>query len=311
MATVNIPAAFSYKWAENGTTEAIDDAQYKVGWAFIGATPPSVEQFNKVHQIADEKSNWLYQQMLAVVSSTVIGVARNVKMTVSAASASGTLTADEVVLKTALGGSPYGLSAVNKTINLGTVGAGGMDVGLAPVSGYVAIYLIYNPTSSASALLAVNATSAVAPQVYGGASMPAGYTASALVSVWPTNASRLLIVGSQTDRTVSVPAVGVLSSAVVTAAPTALSISSAVPPNARRIAGTCAIESSASSNISLSIYATAQATGLQGLNLITSSPFGGSVFQVSLGGPIQTTYYDARNTAGTPKFTIAISVYEF
>lgn len=69
MATVNIIPAFTYKWAQTGTVEAIDDAQYKAGWSFIGATPPSVEQFNKVHQVQDEKSNWLYQQLLAVMTA--------------------------------------------------------------------------------------------------------------------------------------------------------------------------------------------------------------------------------------------------
>ena len=69
MAAVDILAAFGYKWAETGTVEALDDAQYKAGWAFIGATPPSVEQFNKVHQIADEKANYLYAQMLSVFNA--------------------------------------------------------------------------------------------------------------------------------------------------------------------------------------------------------------------------------------------------
>lgn len=69
MATVNILPAFTYKWAQDGTAEAIDDAQYKAGWSFIGATPPSVEQFNKVHQVQDEKSNWLYSQMNAIFTA--------------------------------------------------------------------------------------------------------------------------------------------------------------------------------------------------------------------------------------------------
>jgi len=70
MATVNIlQPAFSTTWAENGTVEAIDEAQWKAGWAFVGAMPPSVEQFNKVHQVHDEKSNWLYQQMLSVFTA--------------------------------------------------------------------------------------------------------------------------------------------------------------------------------------------------------------------------------------------------
>lgn len=59
MAAVNLPAAFGYKWGENGAVDAMDDSQYKLGWAFIGATPPSVEQFNKVLQTIDEKANYL------------------------------------------------------------------------------------------------------------------------------------------------------------------------------------------------------------------------------------------------------------
>lgn len=70
MATVNIlQPAFGIKWAQDGTVEAIDEAQWRAGWSFIGATPPSVEQFNKVHQVQDEKSNWLYQQMLSIFTA--------------------------------------------------------------------------------------------------------------------------------------------------------------------------------------------------------------------------------------------------
>lgn len=70
MATVNILPAFTYKWAQDGTAEALEDTQYKAGWSFIGATPPSVEQFNKVHQIADEKSNYLYSQLSTIYTLT-------------------------------------------------------------------------------------------------------------------------------------------------------------------------------------------------------------------------------------------------
>lgn len=66
MPTVNILDAFTYKWGQLGTVENIDDNQWKTGWAFIGATPPSVEQFNKWGQIFDEKSNYLYSQLKTV-----------------------------------------------------------------------------------------------------------------------------------------------------------------------------------------------------------------------------------------------------
>lgn len=73
MATVNILLpAFGITWAQDGIVEAIDEAQWRAGWAFIGATPPSVEQFNKVHQIQDEKANWLYRQMLSVFTAAGI-----------------------------------------------------------------------------------------------------------------------------------------------------------------------------------------------------------------------------------------------
>lgn len=69
MAVVDILTAFGYKWGQDGTVEALDDAQYKAGWSFVGTTPPSVEQFNKVHQIADEKANYLYAQMASIFTA--------------------------------------------------------------------------------------------------------------------------------------------------------------------------------------------------------------------------------------------------
>lgn len=70
MAVVNILDAFTYKWAQLGTAEALTDDQWKVGWSFIGAVPPSVEQFNKWGQIFDEKSNYLYAQLNAIYALT-------------------------------------------------------------------------------------------------------------------------------------------------------------------------------------------------------------------------------------------------
>lgn len=69
MADVNLMLpAFGVVWAQDGTIAVIDEAQWRAGWAFIGATPPSVEQFNKVMQVQDQKANWLYRQMLSVMT---------------------------------------------------------------------------------------------------------------------------------------------------------------------------------------------------------------------------------------------------
>src|ERR1700741_1993941 len=52
----------------------------------------------------------------------IVGMTRNVRMVLTAASASATLTADEVVVKTALGGGMGCLPSINKTTNMGTTG---------------------------------------------------------------------------------------------------------------------------------------------------------------------------------------------
>ncbi|HEN3652745.1 TPA: hypothetical protein U5E37_000625 [Yersinia enterocolitica] len=159
----------------------------------------------------------------------VVGTSRNAKMSVTAASATATFTADELIVQAALGGRQYKLSSFNKTINLATTGAGGMDTGTVPTNGFVGLYAIYNPITQVSALLAVNATSVVAPEVYGGSNMPVGYAASALVSVLPTSSSQLAPVIQQ-GRRVSIVGASILSGSGAPSSLATLTVS-AVPLN--------------------------------------------------------------------------------
>ncbi|EFC6641186.1 phage tail protein [Escherichia coli] len=156
-------------------------------------------------------------------------------MSVTSASASATFTADELIVETATK-QQYRLSSVNKTVNLGTTGEGGMDTGTVPASGFVGLYVIYNPTTDTSAMLAVNATSASAPEIYGGANMPAGYTASALVSVWRVSSGKFII-GIQRGRKITISPHMVLASSISAASYTSLDISSCVPRNAQSVDG--------------------------------------------------------------------------
>jgi hypothetical protein len=176
---------------------------------------------------------------------------------VAAASTTGTFSADEIVVETALGGVSYRLPNYSQVINLGTTGAGGMDTGLAPVSGYVALYAIYNPTTGTASILATNAAT-LQGNIYGGANMPSGYTASALISVWPTNASRQFTTGMQVDRSFTMPLVTVLTSSATTAG-LALSISSAVPLNAKTV--NIGINISATGGTAVSVGASISSNG--------------------------------------------------
>ncbi|SDZ71313.1 hypothetical protein SAMN05518854_11778 [Variovorax sp. YR266] len=239
--------------------------------------------------------------------SGVVGTVRNGRMYLGAANASGTFTADELILASALGGLQYRLPGFNKTVNLGTVGAGGMDVGAPPATGFVALYAIYNPTSGASALLATNATAAVAPEVYGGANMPAGYTASALVSVWPVSSSQFTM-GLQRDRALNITATVVLNTSAANQATTALSIASVVPMNAKSVSGWSTRQSSTATS---GLFLMGDANGMGSQQIATGSTSGtgyvGGCFNFLL-STAQTIYWQVANSLSSQAY---ISGYTF
>ncbi|WP_330555432.1 hypothetical protein [Burkholderia multivorans] len=247
----------------------------------------------------------------------VVGSMRNGRMSVAAASSTATFTADEIIVETALGGLTYRLPSFSKTINLATTGAGGMDTGTAPANGYVALYAIYNPTTGASALLARNATSSAQPEVYGGANMPAGYTASALVSVWPTNDSGQFGVGVQQGRRISRSSATVLSQTTSTTSSIAveLSIASAVPPNATGVGGAlyCHFNTSTGSAPTFSV---SPANPFVGANQLfcsgnTTTPDFGCPFEI-FGISSQRLYYSIINSvSASVTYTLIVTKYEF
>ncbi|WP_322067592.1 hypothetical protein [Burkholderia cenocepacia] len=241
---------------------------------------------------------------------SVVGSMRNASMSVPTVSASATFTADEIVVETALGGAAFRIANFNATINLGTTGAGGMDTGTAPASGFVAVYTIYNPTNGAAALLATNATASVAPNVYSGANMPAGYTASALVSVWSTNSSRQFGVGFQVDRTVNLTSFSVLSTSVQQSSYTPFSVASYIPPNAKLVSGYTNCGSTAASIIGSGVSGSSTGIGSAGTNGQSILTLGAPFSDVPMVTP-QTMFYVATASAGTMTFSCFISSYKF
>lgn len=167
----------------------------------------------------------------------VVGNARNVRSILGTASQSTTFTADEVIVETALGGVRYCLPSFSQTINIGASGAGGMMVGTAPASGFVAIYAIYNPTTGAASIGGAVATTGLrSPEVFGGV-LPSGYTASALLAIWPTNASSQFITASWLDRTLNRSLVSIYSAATAPTTLTGVVSSTFYPFNAVRVNG--------------------------------------------------------------------------
>lgn len=244
--------------------------------------------------------------------SGVVGGTRNLSMSVTAASATATLTADEIVVETALGGLRYCLANFNKTINLATTGAGGMDTGSAPVSGFVGIYAIYNPTTGASALLATNATAAKVPEVYAGGHMPSGYTASALVSVVPTNGAAQFPMLYQADRQVDLAQVGILGTSTDGGTTwNSVGISGFAPMNAKTFKGYASGANANAGAFNLGIGGNSSGIG----NLTANFSANGCSFQAT-GIPIVTPqtvywYYHFSGTVSSLSFTLYGSGYTF
>jgi hypothetical protein len=180
---------------------------------------------------------WVMQNPATSSEIGIISESRNLTMRILTAGFSGTATADQIILETISQNQSLKLINYNKTINLSTVGAGGMDVGSSPINGFVAIYAIYNPTTNQTDILATDTTSILATNSYSGANLPAGYIYSALLAVWPTNASRQFKIGLLTGRTLNIVSTLVLSTTTFPRVASALSVSTAVPINAVSVSG--------------------------------------------------------------------------
>ena len=238
----------------------------------------------------------------------IVGQSRNAAMRITAASSTATWTADELVVETAIGGTQYRLNNLSLSINLATTGAGGMDTGAAPASGFVAIYAIYNPTTKTTAALAVNVTSAKAPEVYGGSNMPAGYTASALIAVCGTNSSGQLLPGLLTDRTWMTPRTIVLNVTVQNSSWTSMTLAAMVPLNAKRVIGDLA---GATNSGNITMGGAGDSTNAIGASWPTYYLIGQCPFDVELSSP-QTMYYlNTMSSGSIISFQVFVKGYVF
>lgn len=244
------------------------------------------------------------------------GSAINVAANLSTAGTSVTITADQFVVATSLGGSTYLLSSFSETFNGTTTGAGGMDTGSLPSSGFVAIYAIYNPTSSAAALLGTNGNTAC-PTIYGGSHMPSGYTASALIAVWPTNSSAQLIAACLTGRKLTFSPVIVLNVSSNNTSFTAQSISSIVPPNATRIGGVMVNTMGTSPTAGNYYIAISGNAGTLGYRLMdfsfpaTSGAVAAAMFEDLPIPTPQTLYYENTASGTSPSSLIELTSYSW
>lgn len=250
------------------------------------------------------------------VAMAPVGASRNVLMSIAAAGTSATWTADEFEVKSALGGTGQLLTNLSLTFNGLTTGAGGMDTGSIPTSGFLGVYVIWG-IGKTTALYGANASAASKlSDVYaGGTGLPSGYTHSALISIVPTNGSAQILPCYQNDpsgRAVGFPAV-TAASGTTTGISSTISLSAIVPFNAKKISGALSATISNASNIQLNIFSRPTQSG--GAILSVSSSSGGIGGTTSFSGlSIVTPQSAFASTAGSgtlSSWNIGINEYFF
>lgn len=266
------------------------------------------------------RSKTSYNQVNAALQkmySPVVGSVRNLSANLPATGASVAFTADEIIVETALGGQTYRLASLNKTLNLATVGPGGMDVGTAPAGGTLAIYAGYNPSAALSAtnpcVFAQSVGTGVASNVYtGGAAAVAAYTATALISALLVSATagQLLPFG-QADRKISGTPFVALST-TTTVGQTALIV--ALPANAIRMRGSVQVGSTVTSVTTVSMYDTAAGLGPIQIGFTSLNASGGgsaAPFDMKMSAARTAQYaFSTTGGGGTANIIVTVSGYE-
>ena len=64
-------------WASNGAVEGLEIATRQEGWRFVGETPPTQEQFNDAHQLAELASVWLFNRLKAITDEAQEAIAND------------------------------------------------------------------------------------------------------------------------------------------------------------------------------------------------------------------------------------------
>ena len=165
---------------------------------------------------------------------SVAGMARNLSGSAAGGTKTASWTVDELVAETALGGLAYKGASLSLSFNGATTGAGGMDTGATPTSADLFIYAIFNPGTATWSTLGT--TSGAGATIYGGANMPSGYTASALIWAGKTDGSAFILKFGQRDRAISIATTVALNNGTANT-PTSISLSSIVPINAKSVDG--------------------------------------------------------------------------
>lgn len=234
-------------------------------------------------------------------AGSVSGEVRNLAASLAAAGNAVTVTAEEIIVAESIGGVGYKAANFSQVLDVSTTGAGGMDTGASPVSGYVAIYASYKADGT-EGIFAQDCTAISPNTVYGGANIPSGCVATALLAIWPTDGSGLLVPGILQGRMFHrVPA---STSLTADGAAHSVDISAKVPKGAKSFSGYLSLAKAAATSTSGNVAPASGGTSVPGYKAFELDGASGTLELISpfADMPIltaQTTFVSATATTAT------------
>lgn len=278
-----------------------------IRWRGVSLTTNDITAGMLVEVVYDGTNFQLTSTRGYLAAEPVVAAGRNitVKNSVGTPASIVEVTADELVVKSGVGGVAGSvlLGGLDVFANITVVGANGRDAGNEAPSTWYYIWVIYNPTTATAAgiLSLVNTYPA-------GPAMPSGYTHRALVGAVYNDGSSNFVTFYQLDRTVWLNESVVFTGQTGVATYTSQTLSPLVPPIALRAWGTAGV----SSNVSKGMAVAADGNGLGACTVAAAQSGAGATNTFFMAGhwnvPLkssQAVFWLSEDTAANYRLTVS------
>ncbi|WP_429497006.1 hypothetical protein ACQUFY_10715 [Robbsia andropogonis] len=244
--------------------EIVSGGEYEAIYNSTAGTYQLVAQSGGSMQVAAAvaSSQALTLGQAQLMFTPVLGATPRLSANVTVGATTATFTDDAITCATSLTGTSYRIAGFSASINLATTGIGGMDTGTATAGGFLAVYAAYNPTTKAYGVFGSMEGSVAPPKIYGGANLPSGYTATALIAVVPISSTAgqfnsFSVHGTRHTRSLVAPANTTTGPTTLTG----LTLAGYVPKAARTVYGSMGVSAFTSAgSVSMSVATDANAT---------------------------------------------------
>lgn len=221
---------------------------------------------------------------------------------------------DEIIAKTALGGTANLGASGSFTLNAATTGINGLDTGTLAASTFYSVYAAFNPTSSTWGVFGCTEVASNA-EIYAGTHLPSGYTETAYIGWFQTDGSSHIKSFYQFGRQTWFPKQNALNVTTSVTSFASVSLSTLVPLKAKTVGGTVGTTAVVGSIVAIASDSSGTAELVWGFQPASSSGTALDNFGSSSPFPniplitAQTIYYKTATTSDNARIDISTCTF--